>query len=565
MPVTQVRRVWKIAGQDRALQLALAEELGLPPILAHLLLQRGIESAADAGEYLNAGLRHLSDPMLLSGMGEATARIAQARDRGEHIRVFGDYDVDGISATVVMHNGLKRFGIKQVSWGMPDRIEEGYGLSPEHVDRAKRDGVSLLITVDNGISALESAERAREIGVDLIVTDHHAVGDAMPHAVAIINPRLEPEDYPGRNLCGAGVAFKVATALNGSANDLDLTALGTVADLMPLTGENRAIVRLGLLHMAKHRRNGIACLATASGFPIEDVTAQRIGFQLGPRINAAGRLSDAGVGLRLLLSECPREAAQLARELNQANEDRRALERQIFEEAAEELDAFFTEAQRSIVLAKRGWHAGVIGIVAARVQQRYQRPTVLISLDERGSGRGSGRGIAGFDMVGALSNCQDHLIQFGGHRAAAGCAILEENVAAFKSAFEADALRQLGTDTPCDELVIDGLVSFGEIDFDLLHALAKLEPFGQKNPEPLFASMGVEVLPESVRVLKEQHLKLSLRQDGRIHDAIAFDMAGRYYAESLPKRIDIAFHPQINTFRGDQKVQLLLRDYRPCG
>lgn len=564
MSVTHLPKRWNIGEIQHGEARQLAADTGLSPLLAHLLLLRGLDNPAAIERFLRPGLGQLSDPYLLTGMADAVERITLARSRGERVLVFGDYDVDGISATAILVNALKRFGIANPSYGMPARLEEGYGLSPSHVDAAKREGVSLIVTVDNGITAFDAAERARKTGVDLVVTDHHALDTRLPPACAVINPRREAETYPGYHLCGAGVAFKLSCALNGTPNDLDLAALGTVADMMPLTGENRVIVSLGLRHMAKHQRTGLKCLAASANFPIEEVTSQRIGFQLGPRINAAGRLMDAEVALRLLLAECPVEGAGLARELERANEERRAVERAIFDEAAAELDAFLSEQQRGVVVARSDWHPGVIGIVAAKIQSRYRRPVVLIALDESGEGRGSGRSGPGFDMVEALTRCQQHLLKYGGHRAAAGLSIRSEQVPHFKRAFEEEVLRQIGTEPVPDEIRVDLIASFSQIDFALLRAIETLEPFGNGNPEPVFATMGVEVIPESIRVLKEHHLKMRLRQGDAVFDAIGFDLAPRYYAESLPHRIDVAYTPQVNTWRGEQSIQLLLRDYRPA-
>ena len=564
MSVTHLPKRWKIGEIQHGEARQLAADTGLSPLLAHLLLLRGLDNPAAIDRFLRPSLGQLSDPYLLTGMADAVERITLARSRGERVLVFGDYDVDGISATAILVNALKRFGIERPRYGMPARLEEGYGLSPSHVDAAKREGVSLIVTVDNGITAFDAAERARKAGVDLVVTDHHALDTRLPPACAVINPRREPETYPGYQLCGAGVAFKLSCALNGTPNDLDLAALGTVADMMPLTGENRVIVSLGLRHMAKHQRTGLKCLAASANFPIEEVTSQRIGFQLGPRINAAGRLMDAEVALRLLLAECPVEGAGLARELERANEERRAVERAIFDEAAAELDAFLSEQQRGVVVARSDWHPGVIGIVAAKIQSRYRRPVVLIALDDSGEGRGSGRSGPGFDMVEALTRCQQHLLKYGGHRAAAGLSIRSEQVPHFKRAFEEEVLRQIGTEPVPDEIRVDLIAAFSQIDFALLRAIETLEPFGNGNPEPVFATMGVEVIPESIRVLKEHHLKMRLRQGDAVFDAIGFDLAPRYYAESLPHRIDVAYTPQVNTWRGEQSIQLLLRDYRPA-
>jgi len=561
----RVRKHWQIAEYDRPRAQLLADAIGTPPLIAHLLLQRGIATPESAASYLQPSLGQLCDPLSLSGMAEAVARITQARNAGESVLVFGDYDVDGISASAIMLNGLKRFGIAKTAYGMPKRLTEGYGIAEEHVEAAQRDGHTLIITVDNGIAAHDAARRAAELGVDLIITDHHAIEAGLPPACAVINPKRDPDDHPAAHISGAGVAFKLCSALNGSPNDLDIAALGTVADIVPLVGENRVIVALGLKHIAKHHRMGIAKLAQAAGVNLDEISAEKIGFQLGPRINAAGRLDDGLVALKLLLSDCEMESETIARALNVANDERRSIERAIFDEAVEELDAFFTPDLRSIVLGRRGWHSGVIGIVASRLFARYHRPVVLIAIDEQGIGRGSARSGDGFDMVGALSTCQGLLERFGGHKAAAGFTILDENVSDFRDLFELEARRQFGTSEIRPRLDIDALVAFSEIDSALIKALAHLEPIGQANPAPLFAAVGAHVAPGSMRVLKDEHLRFTLTQDGRAFQAIAFGMAEFYHTEGVPELVDVAFIPQLNTWRGETSMQLQVKDLRPAG
>lgn len=542
--------------------MALGRDAGVPPIVAHLLMMRGVVSAKAARDFLNPSLSQLSDPFRLTGMHDAVERIAKARDRSEHVRVFGDYDVDGIAATALLFFGLRRFGIGQVSYGMPQRLVEGYGISEEHVNAAQRDGVSLLITVDNGVRAYDAARRARELGIDLIITDHHALDGPLPDALAVINPKRDALDHPAANLCGAGVAFKLSEALNNTRNDLDIAALATVADIVPLLGENRVIVALGLRHMAKYARTGLERLATVASLNVRELRSRHLGFHLAPRLNAAGRIGDGMAALQLLLAEAAPEAQRLAIQLNRANEERRSIENAIFEEALAELDASFRPEQRAIVLARHGWHSGVIGIVATRIQSRYYRPVVMIAIDGEGMGKGSARGIPGFDTVGAFAACEGHIIQYGGHRAAAGLTLREENLPVFREAFEGEALRQLGAGDISCTLAIDGLVSFGEIDGAFMNTLAHLEPFGHMNPSPIFCSPGVEVVPYSPRVLNGGHLRFSARQGGRVFETIGFGFADTHAPDRLPARLDIAFTPELNIWRGETSIQLILKDLR---
>lgn len=559
-----VTNKWNIAPQNHPGVEQLSTALGIPPILAQLLILRGLDTPASAHDFLNPSIRHLSDPLLLTGMAEAVARITRARDAGEHVLVFGDYDVDGISGTAILVNGLKRFGVSRVSYNMPKRLTEGYGLDNEHVDEAVAQGVSLIVTVDNGIAAHGPAAYARKIGLDLIITDHHAIENGLPDALAVINPQREPDTYPGRFLCGAGVAFKLATALNGTPNDLDIAALGTVADIVPLREENRVIVALGLKHIARYQRNGIAKLAAVAGLDLQSISSVDIGFQIGPRINAAGRLNNGLAALRLLLTECPDQAAEMASFLNEANTERRNIEKDIYEEALEELEACFTPAQRGIVLAREGWHPGVIGIVASKIQGRYQRPVVIIAVGEDGVGRGSARANGGFDMVRAFRGCQELLVKFGGHRSAAGLTIDAGNLEQFSASFEEAAREQLGDGEIISELEVDVIASLSELDPVLLNAIARLEPLGHHNPAPVFCTLGVEALGASARILKDQHLKVSFRQGDTVIPAIGFNMAERFYTEDLSGPVDIAYTPQFNVWRGETTIQLLLKDIRPA-
>lgn len=553
---------WVIPAFDAKRAAALGRELDVPPVIAHLLLQRGLKTASEMRDFLQPSLSQLSDPFDLAGMHAAVDRILAARERGESILVFGDYDVDGITGAAILARGLRRFGIKRVDCDMPDRFAEGYGISPERVEEAQRNGFDLIITVDNGISAHAAAERARDIGLDLIITDHHTLEDTLPPAVAVINPKRDDPAHPAHMLSGAGVAIKLTTALNGIANDLDIAALGTVSDIVPLLAENRVITALGIRHMIKHKRVGLAKLARVAHFDISEVSSQRIAFQLGPRLNAAGRLDTGHTALELLMTECEAQAAVLADALNKANEERRAIEQKIFDEAEEILQAFLTETQRSIVLAEDDWHQGVIGIVASRIQSRHQRPVVICCRGEDGLFHGSARSSAGFNMIEALNACAGHLATFGGHAAAAGLALTPEAIEGFRNAFEEQALRQLGPDKIEPLLEVHALIGLSQINSAFIRCLDCLEPFGQGNPEPLFCAAGVTVTPQSMRILKEQHLKFQVQQDDTALTALAFRMAERYFTQEIPEKLDIVFTPTLNTYNGETTVQLIIKDMR---
>lgn len=556
-----LERRWQLVAADREAARALADALQVPTVIAHLLHSRGVTTPDACRLFLTPDAVHLSDPFALTDMDVAVTRLRQARERGEHVRVFGDYDVDGITGTALLYRALQRYGMKTCSYGMPSRLTEGYGLSPEQVASARNEGVDLIITVDNGIAAHEAAEEAARLGIDLIVTDHHEIERGLPPAVAVINPKRDGTDGPLYAIAGSGVALKLAHALTGELCDLDLAALGTVADVVPLRGENRVITALGLAEIRRAPRVGIEELARVARLNLNELTAGDIAFQLGPRINAGGRLGNGLLGLELLLTSDRNAAADRARQLNDANTERRAIERAIFDEAVGMLAESFHEGQRSIVLARDGWHPGVIGVVASRLQQRYHRPVVLIAIEGDGTGRGSARGIEGFDIAAALACCQSHLAKFGGHKAAGGLTIDTERVDAFRKMFEDEAQRQL-PDAPPRTLRVDAQVALSEIDGRLVRLLGQLEPFGEGHPQPLFCCYGVEIAPNSLRPLNNNHVKATFRQNGKALPAIGFNLADRMPPEMAEQPVDIAFTPCFNTWRGETTVQLQLRDVR---
>ena len=551
---------WEVAKMDHPKAVELSSAWGVSPLVAHLLMLRGIADAEQGTAFFNPSEADLSDPFLLSDMRAAVDRIEFARSRDERVLVFGDYDVDGIAGTAVMLKALERYGIAKREYGLPSRLGDGYGLNADRVRTAKEEGVDLIVTVDNGIKAHEAAAAARYAGVDLIVTDHHEFDGELPDALAVINPEREDRSYPGADICGAAVAFKLAYALTGSLEELDLVAMSTVADIVPLRGENRVLVSLGLRDMARSPRLGVAALAKAAGLKVHDVTSEQIAFRLAPRMNAAGRLGGEAVPLELLLAESSTEASRLARLLNDANTERRAIENVIFAEALEKLGDAVRPDQCSIVLASRQWHPGVIGIVAARLHDKFDRPAVLVAVDEDGLGRGSARSLTSFGMADALATCQDLLVRSGGHAAAAGLTIAEENLQAFSEAFEAEARKRTGGAPPGQTLEIDAIMSLSEIDPGLVNDLERLQPFGHMNPSPIFCTCGVSPVAGSVRRLNGGHIKFSVRHGPKLLSVIGFGKSDSIPDGLLARRIDIAFTPQFNTWNGETTIQLLLKD-----
>jgi single-stranded-DNA-specific exonuclease len=551
---------WLIADADRQASMALAKALDIPRLLAHLMLVRGVTDTEAGSQFLNPSRDQISDPMLLTDMGKAVARIAEARDRQEHVRVFGDYDVDGIAGTALLVGALRRYGLAHVSHAMPDRLTEGYGLNAGQVQRARDEGVALIVTVDNGVAAHDAADTARELGVDLIVTDHHNLPQELPDALAVINPKREAPDYPGRDLSGTAVAGKLAAALEGELHDLDLVALATVADMVPLHGENRALVALGLQQMRTNARPGIRQLAVVAGTKLPEIQSEQFSFQLAPRINAGGRLGNGQTGLKLLLSESDAEAAPYAKELDQANQERRAIEDEIVREAFEVLEADESTDRRSVVLARQGWHPGVIGIVASRVQSRYYHPAIMIALDEQGLGRGSARSVSDFDIAGAIGACDELLVRHGGHRAAAGLTIEAGKVEAFVKAFEAAVAQTITDEQRVRTLKVDATVSLSEVDGHFMKLLDRLQPVGHGNPAPVLSTNGVEIIPNSPRELRGGHVRFTVKDGPSAVTAIGFRMADRLPEILAAQHVDLAFTPQLNTWQGQTSTQLVLKD-----
>ncbi|MBX7255396.1 MAG: single-stranded-DNA-specific exonuclease RecJ [Candidatus Hydrogenedentes bacterium] len=562
MSALTARCDWRVAEEDRTASQALADRIGVPHIVAHILRTRGAASVEDAERFLNPSLDYLSAPSLLDDLDRAVERISAARKNNERVLVFGDYDVDGIAGAALMLRALRRFGIEQSTHAMPKRLTEGYGIGIDHIDQARAEGVSLIITVDNGIAAHEPIERAQSLGIDVIVTDHHQIDGPLPKAFAVMNPKRQASGYPGVDSCGAGVAFRLAWALTGEQADLDLVALATVADIVPLRGENRDLVAVGLAALARAPRTGLIQLAKVAGIDLKKVTAEDLSFQLAPRINAGGRMGDGLAGLNLLLTDSAVEAAELAEELDAANQERKEHEQATYNEALEMIESGYTESQRSIVLARRGWHPGVVGIVASRIQSRYYRPVVLVAINGDGLGRGSARSVDGLNIAEALKACETHLVACGGHAAAAGITIEETKVEAFQNAFESEAASRLPAHDLKRPLSIDAQVALTEIDGKLVTLLDRLQPCGAANPSPVLAAYGVRVARQSCRELRGGHLKFAVTDGTRTFDTIGFRMGDRLSALQSVDAIDVAFNPQFNTWRGETVVQLVVKDIR---
>ena len=499
----------------------------------------------------------------------AAERLDRAISDGETILVHGDYDVDGIAATALLTGWLRRLGARVEAF-VPHRLHDGYDLGDAGLERAASVGASVLLTADCGIVAHDAVARARDLGLDVIVTDHHTPSAALPDALAVVNPNRIDCDYPEGVLCGAGVAFKLVHRLverrGGSLEDLlpdlDLVALATVADLVPLTGENRVLVRYGLRALARTTKVGLRALMRVAEVEGDEIDAGQVGFRLAPRINALGRLDDAAVALRLLLTDDAEEAGRLAAHADQINGERQDEDRRTLDEALGRLEVDYSdERDFGLVLAGDGWHPGVIGIVASRVVERVHRPVILIALRD-GRARGSGRSVPGFDLHRALVSCASHLDRFGGHKQAAGLDMDPGNLEAFREAFNAVAREQLEGVDLRPEIRADIELHLGTSDLALADVLRHLGPHGMGNPRPVFFARGLRVVG-SPREVGRGHLKLTLEQEGVTRPAIGFGLVARWAPESLSgQRVDALFHLTVNEYRGRRTAQLRLRDLR---
>ena len=558
---------WELSPTSRKARKRL-EEAGLPSLLCAVLASRGALTLQQARALLRPKDQPMHPPELFADMDRARKRLEQARQAGERTAVYGDYDVDGITSTCLLTDFLRGWGLDVLSY-IPDRMEEGYGLNREAAAHLKDQGVSLIVTVDCGITAVDEVEFARELGMDVVVTDHHHCKDELPAAVAVVDPRRNDCPYPFPELAGVGVALKLAQALHppeerGQVFQRfgELAAIGTVADVMRLTDENRALVRQGLGLLAHTRRPGLRALLREAGMdPGAAPTTVTIGYGLAPRINAAGRMEQARVALDLLLTREEERGEQLAQALCRLNRERQAIELDIFEQCEAMLDVPMESA--CIVLAGEGWHQGVVGIVASRLAERYSCPAFMICL-EHGRGKGSCRSYAGFNLFTALEKCADLLEGYGGHEMAAGFTILEENIPELSarlnglvSAYTGGRPMEAAIDVDA-EIDSCALLTEGQVD-----ALSGLEPFGTGNPKPVFLLRSAAVL-SCCDVGGGRHLKMKVRRDGAVLDAIIFSANTAACGVSAGERLDLVFTPQINEFRGNRSVQLQICDLRPA-
>lgn len=561
-------RPWQTVRPDPARSAALSAALGMPRLVCDVMCARGLDTP-EAARAVCGGGDALSDPMLLSGMEAAVARIHRAIDDGERIAVFGDYDVDGVTATALLYTYLDSAGA-DVYYKLPSRDDDGYGLSETAVDLMAAKGVSLIVTVDNGVSANAAIAHAKEQGVDVVVTDHHLPPQTLPEAAAIVNPQLPGDESPCKTLSGAGVAFKLAAALDGCTPDEmlpfygDLAAIGTIADIMLLEGENRRIVKAGLALLQQTERPGIAALIEACGLGGKELTAENVSFGLAPRLNAAGRMDSAAAALELLLCEDPEEAEAIVAGLEAQNAARQKAEQDILQGVLDSVAADETYgADRILVVWGRGYHQGVIGIVASRVVERFGKPAIIVSVDENGEGKGSGRSIAGVSLYNAIAACGDLLIRFGGHALAAGLSVREENLPAFRKAVNAWAAQEHPV-LKRPALRLDAPLALSGLKEEDVAALSVLAPFGHGNPTPVFLVENAVI--DAVYPLSEgKHTRLRLKQGGGVLYAAVFGQGPGALGYNVGDAVDAAVCLSVFEGKNGPMISARIKELRPAG
>ncbi|MGH7794119.1 MAG: single-stranded-DNA-specific exonuclease RecJ [Candidatus Binatia bacterium] len=572
---TALQKRWVVKEADSQSVVRQSEQLAISPLLARILILRGFTDRDAARRYLSSSLRaDLPSPFEMAGMEPAVRRVVEAIRNKEQIAIWGDYDVDGTTGASVLVSFLREVGADPIYY-VPHRIEEGYGLNVGGLRRLRQRGIDLVVTVDCGISNAEEVRAAGEMGLDLVVVDHHQPPDELPPAVAVINPHRKDCLFPDKGLCAAGLAFYLVIGLRAKLRDegwfersagpdirryLDIVTLGTIADMVPLTGVNRTLIRRGLTELGASTRPGVMALKQVSSISTGEVSAGQVGFRLGPRINAAGRVDYGIKVVELLTTDSPDIALRIAQELDAHNSERRAIEAVVLDQAMTQAAISMESGKRySLVLAGEGWHPGVLGIVASRIVEKYYRPTVVIALNG-GSGKGSARSIRGFHMVEGFRRCAAHLGKFGGHEYAGGLSINADKLELFAEAFETCARQTLSQEDLLPLLEMDAQLNFSEIGFPLARELDVLKPFGVGNPEPLFITAGAEVCDRKVF---SAGVRYRLRQAGRVLGGVIFGV-GDDFPGRPGETVDVAYRLSENEWNGATSIELKIVDVRPA-
>ena len=555
---------WEFYNSDEKLVNEICEKYNLNKVIGKIIVNRHVVNDEDVRIFITPTRDDFHNPFLFKGMDIAVDRIIKAINNKEKILIYGDYDVDGITSTTVLKKYLMDRGIS-VDTYIPNRLHEGYGLNKKAIDTIKERNIDLIITVDCGISAIEEVDYAVRLGMDIIVTDHHEVGEKLPNALAVIDAKRKNNTYPFRALAGVGVVFKLIQALSIKLEIkpeeylkyLDLVCVGTISDIVPLEGENRTIAKLGLMLIKVTRNLGLRELIKSSGY--KEIDSNTISFGVAPRINACGRMGHEEEALKLFLAEDLESATKITKELNEYNTLRQSTEKAIYEEAVQQIEKNHLDANNSIVLGGKGWHHGVIGIVSSKVTDKYYKPSILLSFEDN-IAKGSGRSVPGFDLYEGLAKCEDLLEKYGGHSMAVGLTLKKENLENFKERFE-----QIAKEKNIKELVpiiyIDDELKLKDINMDLVKSISILEPFGEANKVPLFLIRNLKI--DSIRALSEgRHLKLTLRDENFVINAIGFELG--YLAEEyrIGDRIDVVGTLEINSFNGFSSIQINMKDIR---
>ncbi|MBQ2325865.1 MAG: single-stranded-DNA-specific exonuclease RecJ [Clostridia bacterium] len=561
-------RKWVINGAERDTAAALRAESGFLPLTARLLCSRGLDTAEKVADFYDTSRLSFYDPYLLKDMDKAVARIREAIEKKERVCIYGDYDVDGVTSTTLLYTYLSSLGV-ETSYFIPERMNEGYGLSCSAIERFAGN-VDLLITVDTGITAVAETEYAKQFGMDMIITDHHSCRDILPDAVAVVNPHREDCQYPFKKLAGVGVVFKLLCALHGNSEDIcarygEIVAIGTIADVMPIVGENRLIAAIGIENLANTKYHGLRALMEQVGIfkngkKIKKITSSTIGYVLAPRINAAGRITSAVRAVELLLADNEADATRIASELCEINKLRQSTELDIYNQALIQI-ADQQADKTAFVLSSDGWHQGVIGVVASRITEKYSLPSVLFSFDGD-IGKGSGRSIKGFSLMDALAYCSDLLLEYGGHELAAGLSIERKNLPDFIERLNTYAQQHIKKNELVIPLEIDCEASFNELTLRQAEDIQRLEPFGLSNPVPVFILNGATV--KGVTPLSGgKHMKIRVSDGGRNEiTAVYFGMSAESFSFCEGDKCDIAFSLEINEFMGTSAPQLLVKGMR---
>lgn len=555
---------WEIYDSNEQKVKEICDKYNLNKIIGKIIVNRNVTSDEDVRIFITPTRDDFHDPFLFKGMDIAVDRILQAINNKEKILIYGDYDVDGITSTTVLKKYLQeRGGI--VNTYIPNRLNEGYGLNKEAIKKIKEMGTDLIITVDCGISGIEEVKYAKELGIEVIVTDHHEVGEVLPDALAVIDAKRKDNTYPFNLLAGVGVVFKVIQAisikLNLKAEEylkyLDLVCVGTISDIVPLEGENRTIAKLGLMLIRVTKNVGLRELIKSSGY--KEIDSNTISFGVAPRINACGRMGHEEEALKLFLAETKEEAVEVTKKLNEYNTLRQNTEKAIYEDAVSKIEKENIENKNSIVVGGYNWHHGVIGIVSSKVTEKYYKPSILLCFED-GIAKGSGRSIQGFDLYEGLTKCSESLDKFGGHAMAVGLTLNKENFENFKDKFEKIA-EEANIKEMVPTIYIDEEVKLKDISMDLVKSLSVLEPFGEANKVPLFLIKNLKI--DSIRALSEgRHLKLSLRDESVVINAIGFDIGNLAEEYKIGDKIDVVGTLEINSFNGFSSIQINIKDIR---